>query len=239
MLAFDRAHVGNLAAPGGVEGGLGELDEVAAVRLRHRPDGRVLTLCLIAREMRLKAAAGGERARRVAPARAVARAVGRPRRPAARALLLHQLVEVTLDAKPLAGEQLARHLVGEPVRVVQAEHLRCRHGRATGVVGLLDMQPQRGQPLGEGAPEALLLGREPLVDRLRLLDQFGVDTAHQLAHALAIAREEARGELQAAPVLDRPAHHAAQHVAAVLVGGHDAVGDEKGHRARVVGEDPQ
>src|SRR5436309_6883575 len=115
VLAFDCAHVGNLAAPGGVEGGLGELDEVAAVRLRHRPDGRVLTLCLIAREMRLKAAARGERARRVAPAGAIARAVGSPRRPAARALLLHELLEVTLDAKPLAGEQLAGHLVGEAV----------------------------------------------------------------------------------------------------------------------------
>ena len=40
-------------------------------------------------------------------------------------------------------------------------------------------------------------------------------------------------------LLDRAAHDPPQDVAAVLVGGHDAVGDEERHRARVVGEDPQ
>ena len=41
----------------------------------------------------------------------------------------------------------------------------------------------------------------------------------------------------AVALLDRAAHQAPQDVAAVLVGGHDAVGDQERHRARVVGQD--
>ena len=39
-------------------------------------------------------------------------------------------------------------------------------------------------------------------------------------------------------LLDRAAHDPAQDVAAVLVRGHDAVGDQVDHAARVVGDDP-
>ena len=52
-------------------------------------------------------------------------------------------------------------------------------------------------------------------------------------------RQEARRDPDPAALLDRPAHDAAQDVAAVLVGRHDAVGDEERQRPRVVGEDPQ
>ncbi len=110
---------------------------------------------------------------------------------------------------------------------------------ATGGACLLDVASQRRHPLRERASEALLLGRQPHVDRLGVLAQLRVGAAHQLAHALAVARQEARVQLQAAALLDRSAHHPAQHVAAVLVGGHHAVSEEEGHRAGVVREDAQ
>ena len=68
----------------------------------------------------------------------------------------------------------------------------------------------------------------------------GYSEAHQLGDALGVAPQEAGLELERAAALEnRAAHDPAQHVAAVLVGGHDAVGDQEGHRAGVVGEDPQ
>ena len=56
---------------------------------------------------------------------------------------------------------------------------------------------------------------------------------------LTYLRQEAVLDADAVALQQRAAHDPAQHVAAVLVGGHDAVGDEEGHPARVVGQDPQ
>ena len=56
---------------------------------------------------------------------------------------------------------------------------------------------------------------------------------------LTYVRQEAVLDADAVALQQRAAHDPAQHVAAVLVGGHDAVGDEEGHAARVVGQDPQ
>ena len=53
------------------------------------------------------------------------------------------------------------------------------------------------------------------------------------------ARQERALDADPAALLDRAAHDAAQHVAAVLVRRHDAVGDQERHPARVVGEDAQ
>ena len=55
----------------------------------------------------------------------------------------------------------------------------------------------------------------------------------------AYLRQEAGLDADPAALHDRAAHQAAQHVAAVLVGRDDAVGDQERHPARVVGEDAQ
>ena len=52
-------------------------------------------------------------------------------------------------------------------------------------------------------------------------------------------RQEPALEAEAVALRDRAAHQPAQDVAAILVGGHDAVGDQERHAARVVGEDAQ
>ena len=95
-------------------------------------------------------------------------------------------------------------------------------------------------PLLERAAEALLLRVEPLANRVPLLAELRVRGAHQLGHTRREAREKAGIELERmAPLEDRAADDAPQHVAAILVRGHDAVRDQEAHRATVVGEDPQ
>ena len=71
-----------------------------------------------------------------------------------------------------------------------------------------------------------------------LLVQLGIDVAHRLQHHLAVARQELALDADPVALDDRTAHEPAQDVAAVLVGRHDAVGDQEAHPARVVGEDP-
>ena len=69
-----------------------------------------------------------------------------------------------------------------------------------------------------------------IADRVALLEQLGVSGAHRLRHDLDVACEEPGLDAEAAALEDRAAHDAPQHVAAVLVGGHDAVGDQERHR---------
>ena len=54
----------------------------------------------------------------------------------------------------------------------------------------------------------------------------------QLDRALGEAAQIRRLEAEHAALLDRAAHDPAQDVAAVLVRGHDAVGDQEGRAAR-------
>ena len=53
------------------------------------------------------------------------------------------------------------------------------------------------------------------------------------------AGRDDRARAEPVRVTDRPADDAAQHVAALLVARDDAVGDEEGHRAGVLGEDAE
>ena len=105
----------------------------------------------------------------------------------------------------------------------------------------LRFDDQSLQQLGaalEGSAEALLLVADPAGDRLALGDQLRVGLPHQLDRALGEAAQPGRLEPERVALLDRPAHDPAQDVAAVLVGGDDAVGDQEGGTARVVGDDP-
>ena len=89
------------------------------------------------------------------------------------------------------------------------------------------------------AAEALLLRLHPTVDEVALGDELRVRGAHDVDHDVDEPRHEARLDADVVALLDRPAHDPAQDVPAVLVGRHDAVGDEERHRARVVGQDAQ
>ena len=155
--------------------------------------------------------------------------------PGARALGVHERVELGLLREghaALLGD-LAGELDREPERVVQAERVVAGDlARGEQVVEQLGARGQR-------AAEALLLGADPLEDRLAPGDELGVAAAHRVEHDVDVLRQEPLLDARALPLLDRAAHQAAQHVAAVLVGGHDAVGDQERHRPGVVGQDAQ
>ncbi len=256
-LALDRADVGDLPAAGSVERRLGELDQIAqpaaalavavsaagravAADAAHGADRRALLLGLIAGEARLAPAPRRARPSRRAARRRARCRLSRPHgaRPRARCSSISSSKSPSIDSPSSASSSLVISC-GKPYVSCSRKTVVRRHRRAPRLACSLDLAAQHLHALGERAPEALLLGGQPHVDRLRVLDELRVGAAHDLAHPRGVAREEAGRELQRAALLDRPAHHAAQHVAAILVGGHDAVGDQEGHRARVVGEDPQ
>ena len=90
----------------------------------------------------------------------------------------------------------------------------------------------------ERAAEALLLGADPAHDRVALGRQRRVDRREHLDRALGEAAEVGRLEAEHAPLVDGAAHDPPQHVAAALVRGDDAVGDQLDRAADVVGDDP-
>ena len=73
--------------------------------------------------------------------------------------------------------------------------------------------------------------------RTRSLTSSGIRRAHHVADPGHGLPEERLGEAEHAAVTHGPAHDPAQDVAAPLVGGHHAVGDEEGGGAPVVGDD--
>ena len=234
VLALDHALVGDLAAAGRVERRLDELGQHAPVLLRDRRDGGRLLGRLVAGE-------GGRLAALGEGGDLVALAVGGAAARAARAaaLLVHKLLEALLvDAHALLGRELERELQREAVGVVEQEGLVGADALLARRLGARDDVVEQPHALLERAPEGLLLAREPHADRVRVLVQLGVCVAHQLAHEVRVARHEAGLDAEPAALHDRAAHHPAQHVAAVVVGGDDAVGDQEARPARVVGEDP-
>ena len=222
----------DLPAALGVERRLGELDERAPVVARATPaDGGVLLELLVAGEGRRL---GRDRAHDVGAAGRPPS--DRPRPPTRGALLVHQPREllVARERHAALGGDLARQLDREAERVVQLEGV----GRATA-------RRRRAGRRAAACP-ARACGRSPpprqrthLRIVSRPLTSSGYAGAHRLDHLLDEARQEAALDADPVALLDRAAHDAAQDVAAVLVGGHDAVGDQERHRARVVGEDAQ
>ena len=108
----------------------------------------------------------------------------------------------------------------------------------SGGLGLLDGVLEPGGAGGDGAQEGLLFGVGDPADALEVGLHDRVDALHgvprgrqQFGQAGLFDAEQAHGTHGAAD-------QAAQHVAAALVGGGDAVGDQHEGRADVVGDDP-
>ncbi len=88
----------------------------------------------------------------------------------------------------------------------------------------------------DGGEETLFFQLEDALHARLLCDQFRIGTAHlfhQIGHHL-VEERLARAELVA--VADGAADDAAQHIAAAFVAGDDAVGDQEGTGADVVGQ---
>jgi hypothetical protein len=121
---------------------------------------------------------------------------------------------------------------------VELERVRGRDPRgALGLRGDDQLAEQLGAAI-EGATEALLLVAHPAQHRVTLGGELGVGGREQLERAVGELLHVRRLEPDRAPLLDRAPHDSPQHVAALFVGGHDPVGDQRRGPARVVAEDP-
>src|SRR3954452_11760135 len=121
-----------------------------------------------------------------------------------RALVLHQDFEALLvHAEPGLRADLERDVEREAVGVVQAEGLLGRNALVAVLLGPRDHVLQAPHALLERAPEALLLGRQPLEDRVALAVELRIRAAHGLHDALRVARQEARVDTERPALLDR------------------------------------
>src|SRR5690606_19618698 len=125
----------------------------------------------------------------------------------------------------------------EPVGVVELERDGARQLlRAAGLDPVVVLVEQL-EAARERAPEALLLAARHVDDELLALDELRVDVAHVRDDARGDVVEEGLADAEAVAVADRAAHHAAEHVGAAVTAGEDALADEEGRRASVVGDD--
>ena len=219
-----------------VEGALRQLGEVAPVLALERSDRGLPLGGLIAHETAVETRRARELEHPLMPhvgALAAARA-----RHLAR--LLHQLSEaVVVHRQALLREQLLRQFVREAIGVMQPERVLGVHPRGFGLLRAHGDLGQEPLALRERAAEALLLGAGPLLDRVALALELRVGVAHRLDHRVAQLHEEALLDAELAALLDGAAHHAPEHVAALLVRRDHPVREQERHPPPVVGDEPQ
>ena len=221
-VAGDRARVADLAARLGVERSPVEEHLVADDR-QHPALGLVVA---VADEL------GGAELGEDLPV-GVHRFGRRPRLLASVASPAPLLLHGGLEA--LEVGELARQLEREPVGVVELEHhVAGEHLRTLGQL-LLEDGGARAQRLAE----ALLLPAHDAHDEVAVAGQVGVGLAHDLDGGVDEGRRDWCLDAQLEGVAHRSPQDSAQHVSLVLVGREDAVVDEEGDRAPVVGKDAQ
>src|SRR5918993_291494 len=138
--------------------------------------------------------------------------------------------EVVVDRDAALARELSRQLEREAVRGSEVEGVLAGDRAAVGDL-IEELHPTR-----ERLGEPLLLGAEGAADPISVLDQLREPWAHLVADHVADPPEVV--EPDRACLMDGAPHDPAEHVAATLIGGRDAVADEERHPAAVVGEDP-
>ena len=234
VLALEMPWSDTWPPPVGVERRLGELDSVRPSSRRRQPSpscarSSVLVAVNGRRARRLaNAAARSRRSRRRAGLRATARAAppSAPRSPP---------VQTPSPRSPAISR----------VRSIGKPNVSCSR-KAVGADPLAPASRARAIVVEQLARPARACARSPPPRRAshcrsysRCRCSSGRRAPISLEHRLDVAGQEAELDADAVALQDRAAHDPAQDVAAVLVGGHDAVGDQEGHAARVVGQDAQ
>ena len=157
------------------------------------------------------------------------------RRAGALALLLHEALELLLvDGHLPLGGDLAREVEREAVGVVELE------GDRGGQLGPRVASAAQGlvedaHALLERAAEAHLLVVHDAPDLVALGDELRVRLAHEVDDLVGEDREEGLVDADAHALLHGTTDDAPQHVVAALVAGQDAVHDEEGGGAGVLG----
>ena len=91
----------------------------------------------------------------------------------------------------------------------------------------------------ERAREALLLRIDDTLDKGDVLEKLRVGVTHELVYLIDETTKERPLDADQASVEDRAAQQAAQHVAAALVAGQYAVGDQEVDRTGMIGDDAE
>ena len=138
---------------------------------------------------------------------------------------------------------LAGHIVDdiqrEAVGVVELEGELASDDRLAGRSHAVEFLGQNGQPLIQGDAEPLLfLAHHPL-HKIAAGTKLRESLAHDIDHHAGSLIEERVGQAEQLPEPQGPANQPTQHIAPALVGGHDAIGQEKSHGPAVIADDPQ
>ncbi len=226
---LDNAAVSYLAAAFGIEGRLRDDDcDVIAISASRREHFGLALVAVIADE-----------ARRGARAETDLRCDGviLARRASALFLLVHQAVEAR---EVHVDRMIAQHVLGQVERkAVGVVELERHFARQCMTTALLDAREFRVNQL-QAAIECLAKARFLLRDHVGSLRCRSFDLrirgAHRLDHARMRHREERAMDSEIAAVTRGAPNDPAQHVLAIGVAGHDAVGNQKRHRARMVSD---
>ncbi len=156
------------------------------------------------------------------------------------ALLLHQAPEAVLvHGQALLGGHLQGEVDREAPGVVEQEGLVAGQDGGAGGLGLGHGGVEDVGAGLERLEEGVLLGEGDLLDPLAVGDQLRVLLPHHADHDVDQVLDDRAGGAEEAHGADGAAHDAAQHIAAALVAGGDAVTDEHGGGAHVVGDHTQ
>src|ERR1019366_5599770 len=150
-------------------------------------------------------------------------------------LLVHQPVEardIHLD------RVIAQHVLGQierkPIRVIQLERDLAGDRVTAALLDSCEFRVDQFQPAIERLAEARLLLGDYLGSLNRRRFDLRIGAAHRLDHARMRHREERAMDSQIASVARGAPNDPPQHVLAIGVAGNDAVGDQEGHRARMI-----
>ena len=140
-----------------------------------------------------------------------------------------------IDRHALRSQRVFGQIIGETISVIELECSRARQriARAHPRCRLVEQAEAVLQRLAE--PRFLLLERR-FDQRLRA-DEFGKSPAHLCHERWHHAVHQRLGRAQQVRVAHRAAHDPAQHIAAPLIGGEHAIGNEKARGAQVIGDD--
>ena len=139
-----------------------------------------------------------------------------------------------VDRAALAAQGVLGQVEREAKSVVEAEGDLAGERRAGRELRGLVLE--QAQAALEGAAEAGLLELEHLGDQRLGAHQLGKGLAHLVDQHRHDAPEQRLLGAEQLGVAHAAAHDPAQHVAAPLVGRHDAVGDQEGAAAQMVGD---
>jgi len=153
-------------------------------------------------------------------------------------LLCHQLVEAgVIHGHALLPGHLHGKIYREAVGVIKLEGEFTGNGLLAGAFQSIQFLGQDGEALVQGDAETFLFLAHHPVHEFPAGQEFGIGVAHHVHHGAGGLVEEGVGQAEELAETQGPTDEPPQDVAPALIGRQHAVGQQKGHRAAVVGDD--